>query len=242
MRGRYARSLSAHASSSAAPGSTGSSGAGGSSRESDIMRTASALLGGTISPAATTTDPLRVKLREMPGAITPDSLPSSPALALGLGHGHHPQAHGPAKPPAVQHHYQLPAHSAHWLANVGRLPSSPLHISSLPDDSGSDEGEDDDSSEGVRRKANAANRQRDTKHDIFSSSFSLAAPHPQHAHARGPSPLASPCAVLIPSSGAEADMGSTGLTGLSGTHSAAFSSPTPAGRAGKTNPYFAGFV
>ncbi|CAD6571396.1 MAG: hypothetical protein CYPHOPRED_004412 [Cyphobasidiales sp. Tagirdzhanova-0007] len=45
---------------------------GGASSSSPI-KTATALLEGTISPAATTTDPLRVKLREMPGALTPEA-------------------------------------------------------------------------------------------------------------------------------------------------------------------------
>lgn len=60
MRGRMTRSLSAQLGAMSVNGT------------SSPIRTASALLDGTISPANETTNPFRVRLREMPGAITPD--------------------------------------------------------------------------------------------------------------------------------------------------------------------------
>lgn len=121
---------------------TNSTAASGSS----TIKTASALLDGTISPAATTTDPLRVKLRQIPGAVTPDSgMPASPSPQTGNGI-HHNQSH----------QYQHPYNRS---LLTPELPRSPLHISSLPNHSSGN------------RSPNSSSNSK----DIFSKSFSFAA-------------------------------------------------------------------
>lgn len=134
--GRYARALSQQLKHSL-------------SAPSSPMKTANALLDGTISPAESTTDPLRVKLRELPGAKTPDgSAPSSPSLS--------PSIHQQSRKRSSHKHLNVTQ-----TRNSPRLrASSPLHLSSLPE-----EGE---------TSASASSNTTDTKSNIFNSAFSFA--------------------------------------------------------------------
>ena len=107
-RGRYARALSQQLKHT-------------SSSPSSPIKTATALLGGTISPAESTTDLLRVKLREMPGAKTPDgSAPPSPSPAS-----------------ATSRHHLRPT-TARSLSSPKLRAASPLHVTSFPGEGAKD--------------------------------------------------------------------------------------------------------
>lgn len=89
---------------------------------SNTQKTATALLDGTISPAATTTDPLRVKLRNLPGAHTPDvnGMPAPPAApAMASSSSRSSTLHVPM--PNYNSGYKGAPH-----------PPSPLHMCSYP--------------------------------------------------------------------------------------------------------------
>lgn len=112
-RGRYARALSQQLRHN-------------SDSPSSPMKTATALLGGTISPAESTTDPLRVRLREMPGAKTPDgSAPPSPSPA---------SASSPSS--RQHHHHHLRPSVARSLSSPKLRAASPLHVTSFPGEGG----------------------------------------------------------------------------------------------------------
>lgn len=152
-RGRYARALSQQLKH-------------GSSTPSSPMKTATALLGGTISPAESTTDPLRVKLREMPGAKTPDgSAPPSPSPSPTSRQSYN---HPSASP--RQHQQHLRPTFARSLSSPKLRAASPLHLSSFPGEGGN---------------SNA----KDTKRDVFNSAFSFAN---RESPARSPLALKSP--------------------------------------------------
>lgn len=120
---------------------------------SSTIRSANALLNGTISPAEMTTDPLRVRLREMPGLVTPDasglppllSMPTTPADLFGSG----------AERPNLKQTWHRAGPFA--LSASASTPRSPLHMSTTA--SGSD-----------------------TTNNLFSENFSFAHP-PSNAHA-----------------------------------------------------------
>lgn len=158
-RGRYARALSQQL-------------RHGADGLSSPIKTANALLDGTISPAETTTDPLRVKLREMPGAKTPDgTIPSSPSSHTSPRQSsHHPHSHHLR--PSVGRSYSSPKLHA----------SSPLHLTSYPGEANN----------------NNNNSGKDTKRDVFNSAFSFAAT--RESSARSPlamkSPLKSPMGTI----------------------------------------------
>ncbi|KAL7005477.1 hypothetical protein EMMF5_005031 [Cystobasidiomycetes sp. EMM_F5] len=91
-----------------------------SNEQSSPIKAASALLERTISPAATTTDPLRVKLREMPGALTPDVSEAPPS----------PSPSSFDKP----HQLALPSRMLTAGSRARSFgPASPLIMSFLPD-------------------------------------------------------------------------------------------------------------
>ena len=246
-KGRYARVLSAQLHSSSLPSSSSSkSNGGGPNSSSSTMKTASALLDGTVSPAATSTDPLRVRLREMPGAITPGSQPPTPSPANAPHQLPSPSrtlaAYSLTSPPKIARSTSASSSSSSsgrssnagsapkkssWLSPAqmsDRRPSSPLHISTLADDA------DDDNEAGLSSSSKTAAATRkvggDTKHDIFSRSFSFVNLESPVGGAGGyiRSPLASPRSTMptIKETEAQKTESQQGLK--------------------KVNPYFAGYI
>lgn len=243
-KGRYARALSAQL--------HGSAPQGGSS----TMKTASALLDGTISPAATTSDPLRVKLRELPGARTPDSQPPSPSPLSGPAYA---QSSSMLSPRSALASYSLTAppkvarttsssssgrksstssssnsggggaSGAHkkssWLSPAqasDRRPSSPLHISTLAGESD----EEAVASAAVDPFEAIKGRRIDTRHDVFSRSFSFA-----HEKAQCSSSTSHQPYIRSPLASPRSNMPTISEGPLE-----------PAQSLNKVNPYFAGFI